>query len=153
MIAVQGRSPLLLSAYTARGTLQHSIACRRRRNPFLPSTQRRQHGVWRAQLHGAACAASSSLAAGSAAQQRHLVRPRACPQARPGPDAHNTRNSPTAQAVPPGHPSFRRQRASRACESKSAPSACSLLCLEKHGRESCGRIASLDCLGTSVWPW
>ena len=66
-------------------------------------------------------------------------------------EAHNTRNSPTSQAIQPGHPSFRRQRASRACESEFAPSSCMLLFLEKEGRESCGPIASLDCLGTSVW--
>lgn len=82
VIAVQGRNPLLLSAYTA-GTLQGWIACRQSRNSHLPSCQRRQYGFRRAQLHGAASAAASTVTAGSATQQRRIVGPRACPQTRP----------------------------------------------------------------------
>lgn len=57
----------------------------------------------------------------------------------------------SSQNVPPGHPSFRRQRASRACESKCLPVPARLLLRQaRAARSACERVGPCVCLGTEV---
>jgi len=62
-------------------------------------------------------------------------RPRRC-RAPPVRDSSSQAYRPSAssQSVPPGHPSFRRQRASRACESESFSKSCASLDVESEAR-------------------
>lgn len=72
----------------------------------------------RAQLHGHVSPACAARCARSACEQSRAVStPRAAHYL---PDTHSRATNRTSQQV--GHPSFRRQRASRACESKHSPS-------------------------------
>jgi hypothetical protein len=85
--------------------------------------RRRQH-VQRTQLHGHFCVGPAGAPVGRAAQQCIAVcprRPHAGAEKRERMRAGLTcsRNA-NAQAMGPQHPSFRRQRASRACESESS---------------------------------
>jgi hypothetical protein len=139
VIAVQGRNPLLLSASTARAWRHTRARVDRVAAPTYPDPATKAWllasiASWRRQR-------SLQLRRRWHRSPATAHRTSAKPQTRPGSGSRLTssRNSPTSQNVPPGHPSFRRQRASRACESKS-PHICAGFVREKAGRESCGPI-------------
>lgn len=114
--------------------------------PRVRGVNKRQHVGRRTLIHGqrsARCATTT----GRAAEQ---WRPSLVCVARCSEDTCSQQHSPSAssQSVPPGHPSFRRQRASRACESKCSFTLRVQIVVKRQER---GVISTLlTSLGTSV---